>query len=123
MPFPPGAGAQGPAPLPPPMAGAAAPQPSQPNMMQLAGMHAGQGMGQAMSPGMSQVSESAVRMSAEIDQALKLLAQAIPQLAPWVEQVTNDLRYQVGNALQGGAVPTDPSMQDNTRFPDGAGRM
>lgn len=122
MPFPQGSPA-GPAPLPPPMAGSAAPQPQQPNMMMLAGMQAGQGMGQAMTPGMSQVSESAVRMSAEIDQALKLLAQAIPQLAPWVEQVTNDLRMQVGQALQGGAVPTDPSMQDNSRFPDGGGRL
>ncbi len=86
-------------------------------------MQSGQQMGNAMTPGMSQVSESAVRMSAEIDQALKLLAQAIPQLAPWVEQTTNDLRYQVGMALQGGQVPTDPSAQDNARFPDGAARM
>lgn len=122
MPFP-NNSAQGPAPLPPAMAGAAAPQPQQPSMMQLAGMQAGQGMSTAMTPGMSQVSESAVRMSAEIDQALKLLAQAIPQLAPWVEQVTNDLRVQVGMALQGGAVPTDPSMQDSARFPDGSGRI
>jgi hypothetical protein len=105
------------------MAGAAAPTPPQPSMMSLAGMQSGQQMGQAMTPGMSQVSESAVRMSAEIDQALKLLAQAIPQLAPWVEQVTNELRNQVGQALQGGAVPTDPSAQDNSRFPDGAARL
>lgn len=122
MPFPQSNG-QGPAPLPPQMAGAAAPQPQTPSMMSLAGMQSGQQMGNAMTPGMSQVSESAVRMSAEIDQALKLLAQAIPQLAPWVEQTTNDLRYQVGMALQGGQVPTDPSAQDNARFPDGAARM
>ena len=92
-------------------------------MMQLSGMSAGQQMGNAMTPGMSQVSESAVRMSAEIDQALKLLAQAIPQLAPWVEKTTMELRFQVGTALQGGAVPTNPAATDNQSFPDGGGRL
>jgi hypothetical protein len=72
---------------------------------------------------MSQISESAVRMGSEIDQALKLLAQAIPQLAPWVEQTTMELRYQIGMALQGGAIPTNPTPDDSQSMPDGTGRM
>lgn len=107
-------------PLPPAMAGAAAPSANQPNMMQLAGMGA-----PAPTPtaGMSQISESAVRMGSEIDQALKLLAQAIPQLAPWVEKTVMELRFQLGTALQSGAVPTNPEPADNTMMPDGSGRL
>jgi hypothetical protein len=118
-PLPPGMGAQSPT---PPGAGGAAPMPS---MMQLTGMQqpnpAMGGMGQT--PGMSQISEAAVRMGAEIDQALKLLAQSIPQLAPWVEKTCLELRYQIGSSLNSGAVPTDPTMKDNEQFPDGGGRI
>jgi len=89
--------------------------------MQLAGM---QGSPQSSpTAGMSQISESAVRMGAEIDQALKLLAQAIPQLAPWVEKTVMELRFQIGTALQSGSVPTNPTPQDNEQFPDGGGRL
>lgn len=90
-------------------------------MMMLAGM--GAGNQQAQTAGMSQISESAIRMGAEIDQSLKMLAQAIPQLAAWVEKTSMELKYQLGTALQAGAVPTDPAPQDNQRFPDGGGRV
>lgn len=124
MPFPGSStSSSGPAPLPPSMSNAAAPSSQPPSMMMMAGQAAGQAGANPMTPGASQVSESAVRMSAEIDQALKLLAQAIPSLAPWVEQVTSDLRYQVGTALQSGQVPTNPANVDNSRMPDGSGRM
>lgn len=111
-------------PLPSNMAGAAAPggggNPTpQPGLMQLAGM----GQGQPQTAGMSQISDSAVRMGSEIDQALKLLAQAIPQLAPWVEKTVSELRMQIGMALQGGGVPTSPAPTDNQAMPDGGGRL
>jgi hypothetical protein len=91
-------------------------------MMSLAGMGGQQGAPN-QSAGMSQISESAVRMGSEIDQALKLLAQAIPQLAPWVEKTTMELRYQIGTALQSGGVPTDPTPADSQSMPDGSGRL
>lgn len=114
----------GPAPpLPPQSAGSQ--NPPQPNMMTMMGMgQPGQmGPNQAMSPGMSQISETAVRMGSEIDQAMKMLAQAIPQLAPWVEKTVLELRYQIGSALNSGAMPTDPTPDDQQRFPDGGGRI
>lgn len=111
-------------PLPGDMQGAAAPGGGgQPSMMQLAGMGPSQGMQPGQTSGMSQISESAVRMGSEIDQALKLLAQAIPSLAPWVEKTVFELRYQIGTALQSGGVPTSPEPQDNQQFPDGGGRL
>jgi hypothetical protein len=92
-------------------------------MMQLAGMGGQQGGQQpGQTAGMSQISESAVRMGAEIDQALKLLAQAIPQLSPWVEKTVMELRTQIGMALQGGA-PTNPAPDGQSSFPTGEGRM
>lgn len=106
-------------PLPPGMAGTAAPQAPMPSMMQLTGM----GGAPQQTPGMTQISESAVRMGAEIDQALKLLAQAIPQLSPWVEKTVLELRYQIGTALNAGAMPTNPVPADAERFPDGGGRL
>lgn len=113
-------------PLPGNMQGAAASGGGgQPSMMQLAGMGGGSQMGMqpGQSAGMSQISESAVRMGSEIDQALKLLAQAIPQLAPWVEKTVFELRFQIGTALQGGGVPTNPTPVDNEAMPDGSGRL
>lgn len=112
-------------PLPASMpAGSAAPQSQSPSMMQLAGMGGAPSQSQPNAPsGMSQISESAVRMGSEIDQALKLLAQAIPQLAPWVEKTVMELRYQLGTAMQSGNVPTNPQPSDNTSMPDGSGRM
>lgn len=96
-----------------------------PDLMTLAGMNGGgQGMGTPNgSSGMSQISETVVKMGAEIDQALKLLAQAMPQLAPWVEKTIMELRYQMGTALQSGAVPTSPVPNDNQQMPDGGGRI
>jgi len=91
-------------------------------MFQMAGMSMGQ-QGPPQTAGMSQISESAVRMGAEIDQALKLLAQSIPQLAPWVEKTVLELRFQLGTALQSGAMPTSPVPQDTERFPDGGARL
>lgn len=108
-------------PLPGGMGGAASAQPSSPNMAQLAGVGAGQAMQQT--PGMSQISETTVRMATEIDQALKLLAQALPVLSPWVEKTASELRYQVGMAMQSGNVPTNPTPNDSATFPDGAGRV
>jgi len=109
------------------MAGTAAPQQGagMPSMMQLSGMGDPSGMGGGQTPtaGMSQISESVVRMSAEIDQSLKLLAQAIPQIAPWVEKTVLELRFQIGTALQSGAAPTNPTPADNTAFPDGGARL
>jgi hypothetical protein len=120
--MPPFQGSQsGPPPLPPGMGGAAAQQPAPPSMMQLAGMQAGQPQGAGA--GVSQVSDAVVRMGAEIDQALKTLAQAMPMLAPWVEQTCMQLRAQIGSALQQGAVPTNPEPMDNAQFPDGGGRL
>lgn len=110
-------------PLPPNMAGAAAPQGGgAPSMSMLAGLPQQQNGAAQGTAGMSQISESAVRMGSEIDQALKLLAQAIPQLAPWVEKTVQELRFQIGTALQQG-IPTDPSVADNPSFPDGLGRL
>ena len=118
--FPSGASAPTP-PLPPDAQQGAAPTPS---IMQLAGMAGAQGVQQqGQTQGMSDISASVVRMGAEIDQALKLLAQSLPPLAPWVEKTTLELRYQIGTALQSGAQPTNPQPQDNSRFPDGGGRL
>lgn len=116
----------GPPALPPGMANTTAPGAGggMPSIMQLAGMQSGQMGGTPnMTPGMTQISESAVRMGTEIDQALKLLAQAMPQLAPWVEKTVMELRYQIGTALNSGAVPTNPAPADQESFPTGEGRL
>lgn len=114
-------------PMPPMPPGTAqqSPAPPTPNFMQMAGQQTGQAAGgmAPMTPGMSQISEAAVRMGAEIDQALKLLAQSIPNLAPWVEKTCMELRYQLGTALNSQSVPTNPTPQDSERFPDGGGRI
>ena len=98
-----------------------------PGLMQLTGMgQQGPGMmggTPGMTSGMSQISEAAVRMGAEIDQALKLLAQTIPTLAPWVEKTTLELRYQIGTAMNAGAIPTNPTPTENESFPTGEGRL
>lgn len=109
-------------PLPPGLAGQTAPQPQMPDMMMLAGMGGGNSQ-PAQSPGMSQISDTTVRMGSEIDQALKTLAQAMPQLAPWVEKTCFELRQQIGNALNSGGVPTSPEPAGNVAWPDGSGRM
>lgn len=61
----------------------------------------------------------------EIDQALKVLAQQIPSLLPWAEKTTLELRAQLGQALNAGAMPTSPvpAGRDAQAFPDGGGRL
>lgn len=114
-------------PVPPSVGAGQAPSPAMPppGLMQLAGMGGppGMGGGPQQTAGMSQMSDSVVRMGAEIDQALKLLAQALPNVAPWVEKTVMELRFQIGTALQSGAVPTNPTPSDNQQFPDGGGRL
>jgi hypothetical protein len=77
----------------------------------------------SISPGANQIGGAAVRMALEIDQALKLLAQAVPTLGPWVEKTAQELRAQIGAALNAGAVPVSPQPQDNARFPGGGGNL
>ena len=81
----------GPPPMPPMGGGPGAP--SYPTMVG--------GGGAAATPGGAQVASGVVRMAMEIDQALKVLAQAAPQLGPWVMKTAMELRQQVGQALQG----------------------
>lgn len=100
--------------------------PAAPKGPTFAGMApAGQQQPTGMTPGMSQISSSAVRMAMEIDQALKVLAQQIPALLPWVERTTIDLRTQLGQALNAGAIPTSAmsSGADASAFPDGGGQL
>lgn len=76
----------------------------------------------AATPGASQTSGALVRLAMEIDQALKLLAQAAPQLAPWVDQTTQQLRSQVGVAIsQGGSTNAQPNGVGN--FPGGGSNL
>lgn len=104
-------------PLPPMGAGSTSPASPTPTMASLSG--------RSMPPtsaGAGQIGGAAVRMALEIDQALKLLAQTIPQLGPWVEKTTMELRNQIGQALQGG-VGTSPMPQGNDQFPGGMGNL
>jgi hypothetical protein len=59
-------------------------------------------------------------MALELDQSLKLLAQAVPSIGPWVEKTVMELRQQIGNALNSGQVPTNPSPQGARSMPDGS---
>lgn len=79
---------------------------------------AGGPQGAAQGPGASQTSGALVRLAMEIDQALKLLAQAAPQLAGWVDQTTQQLRQQVGVAISSG-VPTNGAPSGQGNFPGG----
>ncbi len=82
-----------------------------------AGLAGAPGQG-AATPGATQTSGALVRLAMEIDQALKLLAQAAPQLAPWVDQTTQQLRSQVGIAIsQGTSTNAQPTGTGN--FPGG----
>lgn len=64
-----------------------------------------------------------MRLAMELDASMKLLAQMVPTLAPWAEMATAQLRRQMGEALTGGGIPTDPEPQENTEFPGGQGRL
>lgn len=96
---------------------------SGPTFAGLAGQQQGpQAQAQAATPGASQTSGALVRLAMEIDQALKLLAQAAPQLAPWVDQTTQQLRSQVGIAIsQGASTNANPAGQGN--FPGGGANL
>lgn len=70
----------------------------------------------------TQVGGAAMRMGMEIDKALKLLAQAVPQLAPWVNKTTIELRQQLAQVLSAGIVPA-LAPGDNSKMPDGGGNL
>lgn len=97
--------------------------PAGPTMAGLAGGKGGPQGAPSVSPGANQIGGAAVRMALEIDQALKLLAQAVPSLGPWVEKTAQELRAQIGAALNAGAVPVNPQPQDNAKFPGGGGNL
>lgn len=99
--------------------------PKGPTFAGMAGGPQGQPQPTGMSPGQSQISSAAVRMAMEIDQALKVLAQQIPALLPWVERTTIELRTQLGQALNAGVGPTSAmsSGMDPAAFPDGGGNL
>lgn len=113
-------GGGGQPPLPPtatPAGGAAG---SGPTFAGLAGQQqqGPQAQAQAPTPGASQTSSALVRLAMEIDQALKLLAQAAPQLAAWVDQTTQQLRSQVGVAISSG-IPGSAQPSGVGNFPGG----
>lgn len=72
--------------------------------------------------GLNQVGQSAVQIAMEIDQACKILAKAVPSMAPLLMTFVQDLRTQLGAALSTGqaASMTPPDAQD---FPDGSTRL
>ena len=95
-----------------------APQPEGPSQSQMAGMA-------TSTPGQSQISGSVMKLAMEIDQALKLLAQAVPTMAGFVEQTVAALHAQIAQSLQSGAVSASPAppQQEQPMFPGGQGRL
>jgi len=108
--LPPGAPLDGPPPLPP---NAPPAQQQGPTYKSLA---------PAPSPGGQQISEKAIQVAYEIDMAIKLLAQMVPQLGPWAMTVLPELHQQLGQALAAGA-PASPEPQGNAAMPDGGGNL
>ena len=96
--------------------------PSYPAMMRGPSQPQPQGP-QPPSPGGNQLGGAAARLGMEIDQSLKLLAQALPMLLPWVDRVTAELRTNIGMAIAQGANPNPAPAADNAAFPTGAGRL
>lgn len=75
-------------------------------------------------PGVGQIGQSAVQIAFEISQASKLLAKAVPSLAPTIAQFLSTLNMELGAALsagQGGMSPLDSP--DTASFPDGSARL
>jgi hypothetical protein len=64
-----------------------------------------------------------MRIGMEVDLALKSLAQSIPTMAPWVEKTALELRDQLGQALQSGAVPTSAAPTGAENFPGGGNNL
>lgn len=90
-----------------------------PSFRSLAGPGPQQQQPQPNTAGGAQIGGAAVRMASEIDLALKTLAQSIPALGPWVEQTCQQLRQQIGQAINNGAVPTNASPAGAQSMPDG----
>jgi len=70
-------------------------------------------------PGGMQINASAIRMAMEIDHAMKLLAQAVPSLGPWVAKTTMELKAQLGQVLNAPPMMSGP----DASFPDGSSRL
>lgn len=116
MPFPPSQGPNaspldGPPPLPP-----SAPPAKPVSYQGLVGGNA------AATPGGSQLMDKAIQIAYEVQMALKLLAQAVPQLGPWVMQVVPELQQQLSAALASG-VSASPTPFGNSKMPDGSGNL
>jgi hypothetical protein len=94
-----------------PTYGSMLPQEQQPPDMTGAGM------------GQNQAGNAAMRLAMELDASMKLLAQMVPQLGPWAEMATSQLRDQLGQALMNGDVPTGAEPTENAMFPGGQGRL
>ncbi len=75
------------------------------------------------SAGMSQTGAAATRIAMELDASMKVLAQMVPQLAPWAEMATSQLREQLGAALNSGELRTSPESAENRDFPGGQGLL
>jgi hypothetical protein len=76
-------------------------------------------------PGQSQIGGSVLKLAMEIDQALKLLAQAVPTMASFVESTVSALHAQIAQSLQSGAVSASPAppQKEQQMFPGGEGRL
>jgi len=120
MPVPPGLGnlpAGNPLDGPPPLPPSAPPAQQQgPTYKSLAPQQ------QQATPGMNQINEKAIQVAYEIDMAIKLLAQMVPQLGPWAMTVLPELHQQLGMALAAGA-PASPEPQGNSLMPDGSANL
>ena len=111
---------QGPPPSPSPGISPGGPTPSFAKLAPQGPPYPGQPGQQDPTAGGNQIGGAAVRMALEIDQSLKLLAQAVPTLGPWVEKTVMELRQQVGTALNSGQVPTNPQPSGTPSMPDGS---
>lgn len=76
----------------------------------------------APTPGGQQISEKVIQIAFEIDMAIKMLAQMVPQLGPWAMTVLPELHQQLGQALAAGT-PASPEPQGNSQMPDGSGNL
>ena len=75
------------------------------------------------SAGQGQTGAAATRIAMELDNSMKVLAQMVPQLAPWAEQSAAQLREQLGNLLNSGDLETSPEPNENREFPGGRGLL
>lgn len=73
-------------------------------------------------PGGAQIMDKAVQIAYEVEMALKLLAQAVPQLGPFVMSVVPELRNQLSQALASG-LSASAAPQGNMMMPDGSGNL